>query len=130
VHNTTHPLDALLALREFLNEPVLRELASLRDAIDRVGRTANEYTSDALPPDIRTSARFNRIAKTVKGARRDGRVWRVPREAWEAHRLRRVATPIEQVTTAITVDTEADELLSGSGLRSTRLRIVGGGGAK
>ena len=54
-----------------------------------------EYSSRHLPPDCTSRARFHAVVKHVPGATKRGRVWFVPRVAWDEARRRRVpvATP-------------------------------------
>lgn len=50
------------------------------------------YTSNALPPDCPSKARFHVVVKTVPGAVKRGRVWLVPVDAWTMHRAAHVVT--------------------------------------
>lgn len=88
----------------------------------RLAAPSSVYTSAQLPPDVKTRERFNRLAKSIPGARRDGRTWIVPKTAWEAFRTRRVAA---EPPAAAAAD-DADELLAAAGLRPV-LRSVQGG---
>ncbi len=47
------------------------------------------YSSTALPPDVHSRAMFARICRGVPEARRQGKIWVVPLDAWERARAPR-----------------------------------------
>jgi hypothetical protein len=67
-------------------EALVRRLVD--EALTARGMTGGPavYSTRALPPDIRSRDRFNRLARHVPGARKVGRVWVVPVDAWHAFR--------------------------------------------
>ena len=111
------PVDPLAALLCLFREEVR---AAVREELGR--GEADTYTSARLPPNT-TSRRFRELAPRIAGAVKRGRVWSVPRSAWEAYRTRRrgVARPIEACTATPDLDRQADDLLRGAGLR-----VIGG----
>ena len=69
-------LDKLIEeLEERVTARVLAKLGSVP--------TSTDYTSKALPRDIPSRARFHVLVRGVPGAVKRGRVWSVPRAAWE-----------------------------------------------
>lgn len=99
-----------------LSDPDVR--AAIRDAIGNAD--GGEFTSwGPLPAGVKR-ARFNRIAKTIPGAIKDGRGYRIPKPSWDKARAKPVLLPSGE-------DDAADRMLSAAGLRTT-LRVVGGGG--
>ena len=44
------------------------------------------YASNALPPDVQSRAVFARVCRAIPEARRQGKTWVVPRDAWERAR--------------------------------------------
>lgn len=106
------------ALAEVIAERVAVRVAA---TVAKLSTSSDVYTSIRLPLDVKTRARFNRLAPSVPGARRNGRVWIVPCASWEAFRTRRVAG---KEPTGGTAADDADELLAGAGLRPV-LRVVG-----
>jgi hypothetical protein len=106
------------------------DLVALADALapllaPRLGLNAHaspEYTSLALPPDVATKRAFARIARTMPGAKKSGRVWIVARDTWARHRH----TSPEHTTTSsadgteVTVTESPESVAARSGLRLVR----------
>lgn len=116
----------LAALVAVLADPLATAVAErLRPVL--LPSASDVYSSHKLPPDVRSKDRFHRVVRHVSGARRDGRVWIVSRASWEAHRTRRKSEGrAPEPTEPISVDVEADELLSAAGLRRSLKAIAGG----
>ena len=92
-------------------------------AIERKLRGVSvEYSTNNLPPDVRSRAGFNRLAPMVEGARKSGRVWIVSVTEWRAFRSTKparhhaVEVPAAPVSAPRTIDDDVlDELgLTGS----------------
>jgi hypothetical protein len=77
------------------------------------------YDSKHLPPDASLD-RFHRIVRDVPRAVKIGRVWRVPRAAWEEHRRTGAGERPAPAPVANDVDTAAAAMMTG--LRATRRR--------
>lgn len=58
------------------------ELAALEHDVER----AEVYTSRRLPPDVGSRTVFARACRTIAQAHRQGKMWIVPRAAWEQAR--------------------------------------------
>lgn len=74
--------DVVAALR---SDPALA--ADLRAALG--SQSEKEYTSRRLPPDVRTATTFARVCRSIPEARRQGRTWVCPADAWHRARARR-----------------------------------------
>jgi hypothetical protein len=96
---------------------IARALDALAEIEEREARQAppapagDVWTSRNLPPDIKTRERFNRLAKGVHGARRQGATWVVDRTAWQEARTRRKG---KAAPAPAPVLDEADELAARS----------------
>jgi hypothetical protein len=80
------------ALDLHLEALVRRVVAQELDARGGGQAAAAFYSTRALPPDIRSRDRFNRLARHVPGARKVGRTWVVPVDAWHQARSGKPAT--------------------------------------
>lgn len=67
--------DVIAALRA---DPALA--AELRAALG--AESPEEYTSRRLPPDVRSATTFARVCRGIPEARRQGRTWVCPVDAW------------------------------------------------
>lgn len=100
-----------------------RELAAVEVA---QGDSEDTWTSEVLPPDVRTRRAFAEYLREheVEGARLVGQVWIVPRASWLAARTRKVTAP--RLTLVETVEQDDDAIaeaaLEAAGLRSTTRR--------
>ncbi|MBL8609993.1 MAG: hypothetical protein JNL38_21840 [Myxococcales bacterium] len=55
-----------------------------------------EYTSRRLPPDVRSATTFARVCRGIPEARRQGRTWVCPVDAWTRARApRRIPSGME-----------------------------------
>lgn len=98
-------------------------LSALADLVaDRVaerlnarGRDASTYSSDELPPDCPSKARFHELVKKIPGAEKRGRRWFVPADAW------RSARSTKRKPAAAPVRDDVDEIIAGAGFRPTRV---------
>jgi len=61
--------------------------AELRAALG--AESTEEYTSRRLPPDVRSATTFARVCRGIPEARRQGRTWVVPVDAWTRARAAR-----------------------------------------
>ncbi len=108
-------------------------LDELADRVaDRLGadRRRDTYRSDDLPPDCPSTRAFAVSCRTIPEATKLGRIWIVPREAWERRRLRSrgAERPTKPARTdgpsapneAKGLNERADALLRRSGLRVVR----------
>jgi len=100
----------LTLVREAVREAVREELHA----------DAETFDSRRLPPDCRTGRRFAEECRRIPDATKLGRVWTVPRVAWEAHRTRRRGSALRAETpppAPTPLVQQADRLLARSGLR-------------
>jgi hypothetical protein len=99
----------LVLLRDVVREAVREELRADTETFD----------SRRFPPDCGTARRFAEECRKIPEATKRGRVWIVPKCAWEAHRTRRRGsssrTEVAPVSTPLTE--QADRLLVRAGLR-------------
>lgn len=99
--------DLLSALADLVADRVLERLNAKRADPDT-------YSSDELPPDCPSKARFHTVVKDVAGAEKRGRAWFVPAEAWRASRLAR------KVNTSSPMHDDVDATIEAAGFRPTR----------
>ena len=83
-------------------------------------RERSVYTSLDLPPHT-TRRRFREVCPRISEATKHGSLWSVPRDAWDAYRLRRRGIARASESTAPTpLAARADALLARAGLRVVR----------
>jgi hypothetical protein len=106
-------LSALAAGDDERTRQLFRELLGASDSGD--------FTSDALPPSIRTRKAFAQICSSglIAGAVQDGPrgPWRCSRDAWHAARSRRPATTLRLVRDELTIEELADAAIAIRGAR-------------
>jgi hypothetical protein len=100
--------DLLSTLADLVADRVLERLRAAQG-------DAGTYSSDALPPDCPSKARFHFVVKGIAGAERRGRKWFVPAEAWRAARLARKVDPSAPVARD-----DVDAAIEAAGFRPTR----------
>lgn len=77
------------ALNELLELVASRLHGQAADDVEPV------YSSLSLPPDCKSRDVFRKLAPTIPGARKQGKVWIVPVESWTTARRR---TPVQTPT--------------------------------
>jgi hypothetical protein len=101
--------ELLSALADLVAERVVARMNTRRASGD-------VYSSEELPPDCPSRARFHTLVKMIPGAEKRGRRWFVPADAWQAAR-RRMS---REVRFDASERDDVDELIEQAGFRTTR----------
>jgi hypothetical protein len=58
----------------------------VRRVLSEATATEGTFSTNALPPDVKTRVRFHALVRHVPGARKVGRTWVVSADAWRTWR--------------------------------------------
>lgn len=100
--------DAVLeALADLLAERVAARIAAKPPA------DVDTYSSENLPPDVPSRARFHEVVKKIRGAEKRGRRWFVSAAAWRDARAKKRRVHVAP-------SSDVDEIIASAGFRTTR----------
>ncbi len=109
--------DLLHTFAALVAERLAEELRPLLPGDDVASAT---YSTRNLPPDAKSVRSFHIVVKGIQGAWKSGRIWFVPKDAWEAARRSRLGRAPSQ-DHAIEADAQfVERVIVAAGTRATR----------
>lgn len=94
------------AFRAYI-EPLAKMIAQI--IVEHMRTSSGEpagitYSSNQLPPDCPSKARFNQLCRKIDGATKRGRTWFVSADTWQAHRNQKKLSITQRAETIEQVD--------------------------